>query len=288
MSGVPALLSWVQRGASKRIRCLTKEAYQLCRGSGRQKTLIFIVGCQRSGTTLMTRLFEKDFNAKVYGEYSELSSGDHCRMRLDPLPVVERKVAAQRFPLVVAKPLVESQNTDALLDYFREARALWLYRHYRDVAASDLAKFGTGNGVRNLSAMVEAERGNWRSERLTGATRDILAHHYSPDMNPYDAAALFWFARNQIFFDLTLHEHPRVALVRYEDLVAYPAIEMERIYSFCGCQFPGDRLVQEVTPASVGKGGAAPVSPPVAALCDDLLRKLDGYVRPEPQLGKAG
>lgn len=239
-------------------------------------TVVLIQGCQRSGTSLTYWIFERDFNAKIYRESSSLSSNDTAeRLRLNPLDEVKAVVASHSVPLVVMKPLVESQRTPELMNAFDNARVLWLYRHYQDVASSNLKAFGMDNGINDIRPFVTGEAGNWRSEKSSEQTRAVIKRHFSEDMNPYDAAALFWFARNQLFFEQGLDQDPRVMLLRYEDLVTEPAETMRRVYRFVDMAYPGDHVVQDVHPQSVGKGRASRLSPEVDALCADLLARLD-------------
>jgi hypothetical protein len=55
--------------------------------------IFFILGCQRSGTTLLLRIFEEDWNAQVYREVSALSRQAGLR-RLQPPEVVARPLIA--------------------------------------------------------------------------------------------------------------------------------------------------------------------------------------------------
>ena len=64
-------------------------------------------------------------------------------------------------------------------------------------------------------------------------------------------------------------------LCRYEDLATDPAATMRRIYAFLGRPFPGDHIVRDVHPQSVGKGRVSRLSPEVDALCADLLARFD-------------
>ena len=114
--------AWRQK-AAMRLYGASKQLMQFARAplptSNRPQQLLFIIGCQRSGTTLMTRIFNRDFNTLVYPEHSSLSKQDKVDgLRLNPLPQVEKRIKATRFPLVVLKPLVETQNSCQLLDFF--------------------------------------------------------------------------------------------------------------------------------------------------------------------------
>jgi hypothetical protein len=125
---------------------VTKSIYQLIeiRKTGNRKTILFIFGCQRSGTTLLTEIFERDFdNTKVYGEFSHLSSHDKKHhIRLNPLHLVKAQIDNSRPSLVILKPIVESQNALKLLDYFQNSKVLWVYRHYKGVSLSHIEKWG--------------------------------------------------------------------------------------------------------------------------------------------------
>jgi Sulfotransferase domain len=262
----------------KGIRLASKHIYQNIRWRAHdQPRVLFIVGCMRSGTTMMTRLFDADFNCRVFGEFSELSSGDtQNRIRLNPLPDVAAIINRVPAPLVVAKPLVETQHIRKLLDYFPFSKALFMYRRYADVAHSDMAKFGARNGVYNLHPIAAGDAHNWRSEGASRAVQELAARHYSQDMNPNDAAALFWYARNQLFFDQDLANHPAVMLCKYEYLTHQPAAVMRQIYDFVGVNPPDVFETAQVRP-SAAAGKVLELSPEVRLLCEQLQARLDAH-----------
>lgn len=242
----------------------------------RAAQVVFIMGIQRAGTSLMYWVFERDMGVKVYRETSELTSGDALEhVRLNPLPAVKARLARDKAEMVVLKPLVESQRVHELLAAFPGARVVWQYRHYQDVASSNLKAFGLDNGIKDLRPFVNDDPDNWRSQHSTAETRDIIRRHFREDMNPHDAAALFWWARSRLYFDLNLQSDPNVLLCRYEDLATDPAATMRHIYAFLGRPYPGDHIVRDVHPQSVGKGRVSRLSPAVDALCAELLARLD-------------
>lgn len=276
-------MSLVQRAPaalSKRIRKASKLVYQTARWRSIDRPkILFIVGCMRSGTTLMTRLFDADLGCRVFGEFSELSSADKVHgIRLNPLPDVAGVLQRVRAPLVVAKPLVETQNVRTLLNYFAGSKALFMYRRYVEVALSDLAKFGQGNGVDNIRPIAEGCAHNWRSEGASPAVRALIRKLYSPQMRPHDAAALFWYARNQLFFDLDLQSSSTVMLCQYERLVRQPLEVMREIYDLLEVPCPDlSRTTAQVHASSIRKSAALDLSPEVRAVCDELQQRLDAH-----------
>lgn len=271
-----SLLPRVQTAVTKRLRLASKYVYQRVRwrALGRPKVL-FIVGCQRSGTTLMTSLFDADRDCRVFNEFSVLSAMDKHGIRLNPLPDVAAVISRVRAPLVVTKPLVETQRVRTLLNYFPGSRALFMYRHYADVASSDLLKFGARNAIDNIRPIATGDLHNWRSAGVSSLVRECVRAFYSESMKPNDAAALFWFARNRLYYDLELPARSEVMLCRYEQLTTDPAAVMRRIYEFIELPCPDLAHTARVHSTSISKGRDLDLSPEVRSLCDELQTKLD-------------
>jgi hypothetical protein len=191
---------------------------------------------------------------------------------------VERKLAGSPYALIVLKPLVESQHAPAILDAVASSRGLWMFRHFRDVARSNIKLFTPDVNRVNLEPMLQSQPGNWRGEVVPDDVRELVARHYRNDMNPYDGGALFWYARNRLFFDLGLADDERVMPLKYEALAAEPQRWMRAIYEFTGVPFPGDRIVRDIHPQSVGLGKELELSSEIAAACEDLWGRLNEAV----------
>lgn len=262
-----------------------KFLYRMLRAPGltEAQRVLFIFGCQRSGTTLIQELFDRDFDARVYpefhsriyGRYTERQGREATRhFRLKPLEEVRKVLARERARLVVVKPIVETQNARELLAFFPEAKGLFIYRDYAAVAASDLKRFGVRNGIDNLRPLVNGESGNWRAQGVAAEVRAEIQARFHERMDPHDAAALFWYARNRFFFDLGLERHAAVKPLKYEGLVQDPSGAMESIYRFVGLPCPS-AIAALVHGASAGNGRHVRLSADVERLCDALLQRLD-------------
>ena len=267
--------------AQRRGRLAAKHARQRL-GSvdqARHRTLL-IVGCQRSGTTMLSEVFERDPAARVFGELGELFSSETDNHRLRPVPTVADRIGRDPAGLVVVKPLVESQRTIDLLDGLPGSRAVWLYRDHRDVAASNLRRFGIENGRRNIRRLLANGTDDWRSDRVSPSTRATVEGLIDELDGPHDAAALFWWCRNMLWFEQDLAADPRVLLCRYETLVDAPGAVIAKIYDHLGMRRPSDRVTRAVHAGSVGRGDDTPLHPTIRSMCDDLLSRLDD----EPQV----
>lgn len=253
----------------------TKIAYQLLRPMPKERKVVFIVGCQRSGTTMLSRIFEKDLNAKVYGERSAMTSNDTVdQIRLNDADSVRRALAPVKVPLIVLKPLVESQRTPQLLREFEGSLALWIYRDYKDVALSNRNRFGPNTGIEDIRPIVTGDKDNWRSECVSTEVQTIIEEHFADDMSPYDASVLFWYARNALYFDLHLNEMDNVLICKYEDLVTNPETVCRQIYRELGRPF-NRRIVANIHATSVSRGQCIPLSDNIEILAKSLIKRLD-------------
>ena len=242
-----------------------------------QKKLIFIIACQRSGTSIMVKVFKKDFRTKVYeDEHSALTSEDKKNFirfnSFDSLSNIFQKVHAK---IIITKPLVELQNILSFFTFFPGSKAVWIYRNYKDVAYSNITHFGVDNGHNNLRPILSNTQDNWRSQNLPNEIRKVVQEYYSDEMDSYDAAALFWYVRNALFFSLGLDKRSDVIMCKYEDFVQYPKDNMRRIYKFLQINYPGDKIVDEVHAKATGKGRTLDLSAPIEKLCSDLYIKME-------------
>lgn len=250
------------------------------------KTIVWIVGCQRSGTSLMNRVFTRDFRIWVYRERSSLSDeASENKLRLRPYPEVKKEIEKVKFPYIIAKPLVETQNILEILDYFPNSKALWMYRDYKDFARSNVARFDKPVGMYGMEPITQRDLTNWRSQGVSDYVYEVVSKYYFEGMSVYDASALFWFARNQLFFELNLDAEPRVFMCRYKDLVEHPQVMLKEIYGFIGIDgFDAEKSSNEINSKSVGRGNSICLSPGIEDVCESLLHKMNNvYLSKQPK-----
>ncbi|HUF10299.1 MAG TPA: sulfotransferase [Rhodothermales bacterium] len=234
--------------------------------------VLFIFGCQRSGTTLLSRIFEGDALACTFPEHSRtLARSDHP-LRTRSLAELERIFRKCKGHLIASKPLVESQRATAFLEFFPDSKALWSYRDYRDVVRSFVSQFGRA-GVNIMKKIVD-DADNWSSESISPASRDLVRRFYHPDIPLNDAAAVFWLVRNALFFEQGLDSNPRVQLCRYDDLVSEPDRALRGIYAFLDLPYPGSHIVDGVHENSRGLGRSLTLDPEIESLCQAMWDRL--------------
>jgi len=259
----------------RRIFLTKKVVLQIFKPYFKEKKILFIVGNQRSGTTMIGKVFENDLKSKSFDEFCELNSNDPFKLRLNQLPQVKKVIYNYKQEFITLKPLVESQNILKLLQYFANSKGLWMYRDYRDVASSNLMKFGELNGIENLGMIYNDRKKHWLTEYNSIQTKFIVHKFYSKDMNPYDAAVLMWYVRNVIFFELNLQNISSIRLCKYEELVSQPQKTIKRVYGWVNQKYPGMKIHKEIHSNSIKKGIDIEISKEIDELAKGLLKKLD-------------
>lgn len=273
MFGQPFRKTWAGKAwalAAQKYYRLQREAYQRLLPRSTDKRILLVVGCQRSGTTMIGNVLARDLRSAVLQEQSCITRDRS--LRLKPYHEVNRILHSLRAQLVVAKPIVETQWTPELLAHISDSRALWMFRHYGDVVRSNVKRFSTQR--EGLRMAITGNPPSWRSERLSPQTHRILQEHYRDDIRREDAAALGWYARNVLFFELGLDRRRDVLLCKYEDLVNAPERTLAAIYEFIELLPPRRQLSRVIDDRSVGLGNSADVAEPIRELCENLWTRL--------------
>jgi hypothetical protein len=198
------------------------------------------------------------------------------RFRLRPDPVVRKIIGASRHRHVLFKPLCDTHRVDELLalDTPRPGRAIWAYRGVDGRVRSALAKFGDTN-LRVLTE-IAAGRGSetWQAQRLSRESMELIGSFEWPAMSPASAAALFWYVRNSLYFDLGLDSRDDVLLSSYDALVAAPEAGTRAVASFLGLEWDPS-LAAHIERRDGENAAPLELDPRVRRVCDELQERLD-------------
>jgi hypothetical protein len=199
------------------------------------------------------------------------------RFQLRPQPVIRDLVMRSRQRFLVLKPLIDSHRVDEMLDGLSTpspGRALWTYRCVDGRVRSALSKFGDNN-LQVLRAISSGQAsGLWQAQRLSAASVELVRALDLDRVTAETAAAVIWYLRNSLYFDLGLDRRDDCLVVSYEHLLDDPEGEVRRICSFLGSDF-----VPTMT-AGIGRraGGGQPpleLDPLVRFRCTELERRLE-------------
>jgi hypothetical protein len=112
------------------------------------------------------------------------------------------------------------------------------------------------------------------AEQMAPATLSLVKSFNGVELSPEEGAALLWYTRNVLYFQLGLEQDPRVLPVKYEDLVARPREVTGRLFDFIACAFKAE-YAQGIDASHIGKTPLPGLRPEIRALCDRLMRRFD-------------
>jgi hypothetical protein len=233
---------------------------------------VWLVGVQRSGTNMVVRGLEESPEVEVHNENDNAAFE---RFRLRPDSVVREIVLASRHRYVLFKPLCDSHRVDELLALGTPTagRAVWAYRGVDGRVRSAIAKFGDTN-LRVLTEIAAGRGGDmWQAQRLSADNLELIRSFDWTSMSPASAAALFWYVRNSLFFDLGLDRRNDVLLSSYDALISAPEAGTRALASFLGLEWhPG--LAAHIEPRDGGRQERLDLDSRVRAVCDELEDRL--------------
>ncbi|HKU90861.1 MAG TPA: sulfotransferase [Steroidobacteraceae bacterium] len=236
-----------------------------------ERTPVFIVGLQRSGTTMLMDIFHLHPETEVLDEARDSRAFLDYRIRN---PRTVRQIIAEshyRFPCF--KIIADSHVLPSILDGLPDPRVLWMYREPGPNAASRLVKFPKGTAaIRKVCANQPG--GGWFAEGVSPAVARRLRDLDYSRFADFDYACLVWWVRNQLYFEMGLGSDPRVRLLRYETLVSQPEPTMRALFDWTGMGW-SQASMRFVHARSMKKANLPRLDPQVDALCTELLQRLD-------------
>jgi hypothetical protein len=286
-----SVLSKIRRRARRASLLGAKAALEAWRGlSGRggPEQTVFVAGAQRSGTNMIMNVLDRSYETKVYHERDPRAFDEYLMREPE---VIQGLRDSAHAPVFVIKCLCEMDKLPWLMERFAPAKTIWMVRHYDDVINSAMRIFGKlPSDVANI--MKDPSLEDWRGRGISDETLALMRSIYYPELNEESRVAMFWYMRNQMFFDHGFHHDVRVLPMSYERLVTDPHPEFRRMFDFLGVGYHA-RISRFVSAQSVRKEGAPPVDQRIREVCDRLLGRFTPYMegaleKPEADSERSG
>ncbi len=231
--------------------------------------VVFVAGVQRSGTNMVMEVLEASRAADVVHE-RDPRAYDNYMMR--DAGVIEALIARARRPVFAIKALHESERVRALMDRFAPAKLLWVFRAPDAVIASNRVSWPNGRSKMD-EILVDPATAGWHGRGMSAGTLATLRAVYDPSIAIDATRALFYWYRNQLFFDQALDRDPRAMAVDYDALVADPAAAIARIAAFLGIAAE-PRMIAHPRAGGARKAKKIDLPPPIRALVSEMHARL--------------
>ena len=256
-----------------------RSARSIVRARPHERRVVLIFGCQRSGTTMLQQTFlDRSWRILILEEHDRRLVGPGAgpeETTWQEYSTVLGRIRRLPFEVVAAKPLVESASATELMDAAGPVKAVWMLRHYPEVARSNVSKFGTDNPYRDLQPIRARDALNWRYRGATEETWETVTELLNRRLTPFDAAALFWWTRNQLYFDQRLWEDDRVRILRYERACNQPDKVIRSLSDHIGVALPLSSIVPRVR-ARPSPRETRELDPEVERLCRKMWDSFEG------------
>jgi hypothetical protein len=264
----------------RRTRALAKSlARSIVRARPDERRVVLIFGCQRSGTTMLQQTFlDRSWRVLILEEHDRRLVGPGAgpeETSWEDYSTVLDRIRHLPFEVVAAKPLVESASATALMDAAGAVRAVWMLRRYPEVARSNVSRFGTDNPYRDLQPIRSRDALDWRYGGATEETWETVNALLNRRLTPFDAAALFWWTRNRLYFDQRLREDDRIRILRYERACNQPGEVVRSLSDHIGLALPPGSITRRVR-AQPLPPETSELDPDVERLCRKLWDSFEG------------
>ncbi|NNG00356.1 MAG: hypothetical protein HKM93_13300 [Desulfobacteraceae bacterium] len=232
---------------------------------------VFILGCGRSGTTMMLDIFHRDTRIETLGEKDTKIAGKNFMLHYNKIGPAIR---ASKAPILVMKPILNSFDAKKLLTQYEKAVVLWIVRDYRDMIASSMKKFGDRVAAYIRNFIMHDKGDNWIVSGMKPETKKHLKTLEFGTFSDIDWMGLVWWSVNQTVLSDGLDRYEGFHLVNYESFVN-DEDALKKIYGILGLdlKLSGSKLVHS---KSIGKGHYVKMNSVVDGMCCELIEKLSG------------
>lgn len=139
-----------------------------------------------------------------------------------------------------------------------------------------MRRFGADNPYRDLQPFCSGDPLDWRCRSATKETRETVVDLMKGGISPLDAAALFWWTRNLLYFDQRLGDDQRIRILRYERACTGSAEVIQALAEYVGIPLPQHSIASKVHQQH-GASSVVELNPEVERLCRTLWDSFVGY-----------
>lgn len=235
-------------------------------------TPVFLIGVQRSGTNMLAHGLDEAPEFQVYNEGNAMAFRN---FRLRSLHTVESLIERSWAEFVLFKPLCDSHRAREILDRFQpRARAIWAYRDVDGRVRSALAKLHKSN-LRVLRAYAAGESQDaWQVQGVSPENADFIRSFSFDRLSADSAAALFWYIRNSLYFEMSLDQRDDTMLASYNYLLAEPERVGRALCTFLGLDYRGELIAHVESRRPAWKEPLA-IDDRIREQCVKLQKRLD-------------
>ena len=247
-----------------------KLGWLLVNGRSHDTVPVFIVGSQRSGTTMLGECLGKSPEIENLGESDPRAFAEYF-LRDDER--IRGLIKRTPYPFMIFKPLKDSQSAGRLLALNVKSKLVWAYRNFADRINSAVKKFGR----HPLDVFARFKRGDKSVWQLKGVSKRNAALIRGLDIDALseaDGAALMWYVRNSLFFDQALDRNRNVFLWSYDEFVVDPANDLRQLTDFLGASYY-PFMVNAVHARSLHKAPRPRIDARIDDLCVSLYERLE-------------
>jgi hypothetical protein len=228
---------------------------------------------------MLLNILNESPNIHIFHENDANAYDAFCRLHSDEDTQTTIRKTNKKF--IVFKPLNDTQNANYFYKLHPNAKIIWAYRGYKDSVNSMVRwrKNAPNEIVQEIaSGVFTKELRKIYKEKINPKTLATLKYFCKKDLSSEEGAALFWYMRNVIYWDLGFNNNSQVLLCKYEDIVTDPKIFFKRIFTFIDCEFD-DKFFSKVNARSIGKNPFPSIDEEINKVCEEMLAKLDEKYR---------
>jgi len=247
-----------------------KYFWQRLHNPSRQTIPAFVVGCGRSGTSMLLHHLGRSWAVDPYNENHPAAFE---KWRLRPLDVIEKLVDRSYAQVTLFKPVLSTPHSREYLTRFPDVRLIFVYRHYYDVVNSSLKQFGPADRLAHVNSWIADDFSEFAPVSPPEQTKAVVRRLWKPSLSPESAASLYWLFYNSLYFDLGLDQEERARLIGYESLVANAGPQIRDACAFLSLKFE-PAMAAGIFSTSVGRDETPPIDQDIESACEALWQQL--------------